>query len=78
MALKRDKSSKFCEIRPITTKEDDYEYEVYYEDENKDYILLQEKSPNVKIAMPKKEKTRLKIRIFDSKGNKVAGFVKSV
>ena len=78
LALKRDKSSKFCEIRPITTKEDDYEYEVYYEDENKDYILLQEKSPNLKIAMPKKEKTRLKIRIFDSKGNKVAGFVKSV
>lgn len=78
VVLKRDKSKEYCEITPIATKEDDYKYEVYYEDENKDYVSIQEKSSNRKIKMPKKGKTRLRIRVYDSEGNKVAGFIKSI
>lgn len=76
--LSRDESEEICKIKPITTKEDDYEYEVYYQDENGEYNLLQEKSPNLKIKLPTKKKVKLKIRVYDSEGNKVGGFNKSV
>ena len=78
MALRRDASAGTCEIVPIATKEDDYQYEIYYEDENKNYVLIQEKSPNLIFAMPQKGKTRLKVRVYDSEGEKVFGIVKSV
>lgn len=76
--LKRTKSKEICKIRPITTKEDDYEYEVYYQDENGEYILLQEKSPNLKIELPTKKKVKLKVRVYDSESSKVDEFNQSV
>lgn len=78
IVITRDESKEYCEITPIATKKDDYEYEVLYEDENKNNVLIQEKSSNLKIKMPQKGKTKLKIRVYDSQGNKVAGFVKNI
>lgn len=78
VALKRSKDKEICEIEPISTKEDDYEYEVYYRDENGEYILLKEKSPDLEIKLPTKEKVRLKVKVYDSEGSKIAGFNKNV
>ncbi len=76
--LKRSKDKKICSITPLATKQDDYEYEVYVQADNGDFTLLQEKSPNCKIVMPSASKVKLKIRVYDSKGKKAAGFNKSV
>ncbi len=78
IVIRRDESKEYCEMTPIATKEDDYKYEVLYEDENKDYVSIQKKSSNLKFKMPQKGKTKLKIRVYDSQGNKVAGFIKSI
>lgn len=78
LIMRRDTSGEYCKIRSVTTKKDKFQFEVYYEDENGECTLLQEKSRNRKIALPSAEKINIKVCVFDSKGNEVGSFCKSV
>lgn len=78
LILRRDGSGEFCKIRAVTTKKDKYKYEVYYQDENGDCVLLQEKSTNRKISLPMTETINIKVCVYDSKGNEVGSYNKNV
>lgn len=78
LVMRRDESGEFCKIRSVTTKKDKYKFEVYYEDENGECTLLQEKSRNRKIALPSAEKVNIKVCVYDSRDNEVGSFDKSV
>lgn len=78
LIMRRDASGEFCKIRSVTTKKDKFKFEVYYEDENGECTLLQEKSRNRKIALPSAEKVNIKVCVYDSRDNEVGSFNKSV
>ncbi len=78
LILRRDTSGEFCKIRSVTTKKDKFKFEVYYEDDNGECTLLQEKSRNRKIALPSAEKINIKVCVFDSQDNQVGKYDKIV
>lgn len=78
IVLKRNSDKDICRIKSVTTKEDKYKYEVFYQDKDGNDILLREKSANRKIELPTKEKMVLKVKVYDSKDNEIAEFNRNI
>ncbi len=76
--IKRYSDEGICKVKAVSTKDESYLYEVFYQNADGEYELLQEKSKNREIKMPGSGKVQLKVVIYNDENQKIDEFEKKI